>query len=431
MVLQRDQPVAIWGTASPGEEVAVEFAAQKASGPADARGNWMLWLGPFPANSSPQPLRISGRTTIEFHDVLVGELWICAGQSNMQRRLGPVASQKPVARWQEATAAADYPEIRAFVVSQNISPDAPAQHPGGKWVTCSPQTAPDFPAVPFFFARDLHAHLDVPVGIVVAAVGGSPIEAWMSREALASIPEGRPALETENSVPHEKACGLFNGMITPLVPLGIRGILWYQGESNRRSPTTYAALISTLIAEWRALWGIPDMPFLMVQLPPHREVPPELREAQRLVHQTTNRTAMVCIIDHGDAGDFHPSEKEPVGQRLALAARAIAYGESVIWSGPAISHTERTPNGIVLHFDFTAGGLDTTDHTAPRGFELAGKGGVFHHARAVLCGDRVVLNSETVPSPAFVRYGWANLPNINLTNTHGLPASPFFQSIKP
>jgi sialate O-acetylesterase len=424
MVLQRELPVAVWGQAAPGETVTVEFAGQTVSAPASADGRWSLRLAPLAASAAPRPLRIRSSTTLEIRDVLVGEVWLCSGQSNMARRLGPASGQKPILGAEAAIAAADHPWLRVFTVGR-------APQPPGRWVAATPAAAIDFSAVATFFALDLHAHQGVPVGLVVSAAGGSPIEAWIGRAALASARESTPSLRASKRANHPGASALFDGMIAPLAPYTARGVLWYQGESNRDEPALYAPLLSALIQDWRALWGQPRLPFLVVQLPPHRDIPPELREAQRQVHRATPDTALVVITDAGDPDDLHPADKKPAGRRLALAARALGHGEPVLWGGPAPSRARIEHSRVVLTFDFAAGGLDTSDGAAPRGFELAGHDGVFHPAAATLLGDRLALSSDNVEIPVTIRHGWAPVPDTNLVNTHGLPAGPFVHPISP
>ncbi len=431
LVLQRDLPVAVWGAATPGEKVTVEFAGQSKSTTADASARWQVTLDPLRASDNPRHLTIRAGQTVTIRDVLVGEVWICSGQSNMFRRFAPASQQQMVAGWEDAVARADYPTMRYFNVEKCSAPANPSRQLSGRWITCTPQTAINMSAVAHFFARDLQKHLGVPVGIIVSAVGGTPIEAWMSREALGKSREANPALATGKRANYEGASGLFNGMIAPLVPFTARGFIWYQGESNRDEPQNYQVLLTSLINDWRVRWQRPDMPFLFVQLPPHKSIPPELREAQRQTQRTIPGTAMVTIIDHGDAEDIHPPRKEPVGQRLALAARSVAHEEPVIFSGPSPARFEREDGGIVILFDSIGGGLHTADNAAPRGFELAGPDGVFHPADATLRGDRIFLRTPAVPEPAAVRHGWANVPDINLVNTHGLPAGPFTEAVKP
>lgn len=431
LVLQRDLPVAIWGTAAPGEHVTVEFAGRSKSATAGGSGDWRVTLDPLRASDTPRTLAIRGTTTHEVRDVLVGEVWICSGQSNIYRRFAPANGQQMITGWEEAVAKADDPAIRYLNVGKPSAPEGPSPESQSRWTACSPQTAINMSAVAHFFARDLRKHFGVPVGIIVSAVGGTPIEAWMSREALGEARAAAPAFATGVRANYAASSSLFDGMIAPLAPFAARGFIWYQGESNRDEPQAYQALLTSLIHDWRARWNRPDMPFLFVQIPPHKSIPPELREAQRRTQRAVPRSAMVVIIDHGDPEDLHPPDKEPVGQRLARAARAVAHGEPVIHSGPAPAGFEREAGGIVVLFESTAGGLDTADGAAPRGFELAGPDGVFHPAEATLRGDRILLISPAASEPTAVRHGWANVPDINLVNTHGLPAGPFLETIKP
>lgn len=431
LVLQCGIPATIWGTANPGAEVTIEFAGQSVTCTTASDGNWLARLAPMPASNTPRVLTVRSDKAIEIRDVLVGEVWICSGQSNMFRRFSPAQGQQMITGWKDAVAKADYPAMRFFNVEKQSSPDAPSPGLQGRWITCTPESAVHMSAVAHFFARDLQQHLGVPVGVIISAVGGTPIEAWMSRDGLQAARTADPALEAGKRANYEGASGLFNGMIAPLAPFTVRGITWYQGESNRDEPQSYQALLTSMIRDWRARWSRPDMPFLFVQMPPHKSIPPELREAQRQTQNSVPGTAMVCIIDHGDPEDLHPPAKEPVGRRLTLAARAAAYGEPVICSGPVPARFDREGGGLVIIFDSTAGGLDTTDGSAPRGFELAGADGVFHPAEAVLCGDRVLLSSSAAREPTSVRHGWANVPDVNLVNTRGLPAGPFLETIKP
>jgi sialate O-acetylesterase len=431
MVLQRELPVSVWGLATPGERVTVEFAGQSVSTVAASDGRWSVRLGPLIASSQPRVLTVRASTTIELRDVLVGEVWICAGQSNIARRLGPAGGQKPIPDWEAVVAAGDHPWLRVFTVGRQAAPEGPASALSGGWIVTTPQTAIDVSAVGYFFARDLHAHHGVPVGLVVSAVGGTPIEGWISREALASAREKNPALRTSRRIDYDHASAWFNGMIAPLIPHTARGLIWYQGESNRDEPLLYRDLLATLIHDWRARWGQPHLPFLFVQLPSFEGFTPELREAQREVHRATASTALIVTTDVGDARDIHPVDKKPVGRRLALAARALGHGEPVLWGGPVPSRTRVEGSSVILYFDFTAGGLDTSDAAPLRGFELAGPDGIFHPASATLLGDRVRLASENVRSPSALRHGWAPVPDTNLVNTHGLPAGPFIHPISP
>lgn len=612
MVLQQGRPVPVWGTAAPGEKVTVAFAGQKASATADAAGRWRINLKKLKASSTPRELVVSsgnpksGIENQKFSDVLVGEVWLCGGQSNMERQLGLRSGQKPIVNGEAAVAAADLPLIRQFYVPLHTA-DTPQAATPGAWTVCSPATAPDFSAVGFFFARDLFRARGVPVGIIHSSYGGTPAEAWTSWEGLAAFPEfieqldqakkaavdpvqarqgflaklsawfrandpgsgdrpwsaggldtsgwetmnlpvlwedaGHPdwdgvawfhktfdlpagwtgrdlilhlsAIDDDDTtwvngtevgtttlynaqrsyrvpaaalratgneitvrvldtgggggiwephlrfeivpadgagtplplagpwqvkfsaplagLPHppqdltaksNQPAVLYNAMIAPLVPYAIRGATFYQGENNASRAKQYRTLFPAMIADWRQQWDQGDFPFLFVQIAPFQGQPPEIREAQLIAWQNTRNTAMVVTLDVGDAADIHPADKGPVGARLALAARALAHGEKLEYSGPVYLKLTVTDGRAVLRFTHRGGGLVAQDGPLT-GFTLAGADGVFHPAMAEIAGDTVVVTSPAVAAPVAVRYGWANVASGNLFNTEGLPASPF------
>ena len=469
-VLQQGITVPVWGTASENEKVTVEFSGQKVSTIAK-NGRWLVRLEPMQASAKPRTLTISGNNSLTFQNILVGEVWICSGQSNMERQLGLRSGQPPLANWEQEAAGANYPQIRQFLVKPTIS-TTPLSEAVGAWEVCSPESAPRFTAVGYYFGRDLHKHLQVPIGLINSTWGGTPAESWMSREALMGDPVLAPILENHSKAiqdypakladyqanesqlkaAHEAACAaaqsegkpaprppapprdplksptspcvLFNAMINPLLPYGIRGTIWYQGEGNRGRAKEYQMLFPALIADWRSRWQQGDFPFLYVQLAPFKSTAPDIREAQLLTLKKSPRTAMAVITDHGDAENIHPAEKEPVGQRLALAARALAYGESIEYSGPLFQDATGEGATMVLRFSHIGGGLLAKEGPLT-GFTIAGADQKFVPAQAEIRGETVVVSSPSVPSPVAVRYGWANVPEGNLFNTEGLPASPF------
>ncbi len=613
MVLQRDQPVPIWGTATPDEKITVTFAGQEKSAITDASGHWRLDLAPLAASAEPRDLTVSATnalnsqpSTLNFSDVLVGEVWLCGGQSNMERQLGPRPPQKPIVDWEKEVAAADHPLIRQLYVEQTTSL-APRSTVKTSWTVCSPATAADFTAVGYFFARDLQAKIGVPVGIIHSSWGGTPAEAWTSLEGLRDFPEFgevltqlhataadpaaaerayaqkldrwfqhtdpagadhawaapaftpvdwetmhlptlwedaghdgydgivwfrktfdlpatwhgedlelhlsavddidttwvngaavgstylyntprvyrvpgsalkphgnviavrvldtgggggiwdktlplelaspsrafpavslagdwlchfSPPLDGKNYPPTNLAAGpnaptmLYNAMIAPLVPYAIRGVAFYQGEANYQRARQYRTLLPALIADWRSQWRIGEFPFLFVQIAPFKEQTPEIREAQLLAWQHTRNTAMVVTLDCGDANDIHPARKQPVGARLALAARALAYHEPVEYSGPVYAALTIDGSRALVRFSHLDHGLVAKDGPLV-GFTIAGSDGVFHPAAAEIAGDNVVVTAPEVPQPTAVRYAWANAPTGNLFNTADLPASPF------
>lgn len=605
-VLQSGRRVPVWGTGRDGEKITVTFAGQGIS-TVVTNGRWQVWLEPMKPNATPRTLTIDGDTTCVVSDVLVGEVWIASGQSNMERELGPRGGQKPIVGGDAAIAAADLPRIRQFQVTQakSYTPKATVK---GEWKVCSPQTAASFSAVGYFFARDLHATRKVPVGIIHSSWGGTPAEAWTSEAGLRKLPdfagplselkrlvddpdlvrrkaEARQTAWFERVDPSSKpgaawsaakldsadwqpmtlpaylessgfpdfdgviwfrrsfdlpeswdggdvelhlgavddmdttwvngeqvgmtngwdkprvyqvpggllkrganviamrvldvaggggirggddamrlvfnAAGkaesvplsgpwlakasatrqqtgwppgdysdfpstptvLHNAMIAPLLPYAIRGAIWYQGEANVGREKQYRSLFPAMIADWRQAWGQSEFPFLFVQIAPYSGMTPEIREAQLLTAKSVKNTAMVVTLDCGDADDIHPADKQPVGARLALAARALAYGEEIEHSGPVFESMKIRGADAVLHFTHAAD-LVAKDGEL-KGFTVAGGDQNFLPAKAEIRGNTVVVSAEGISEPVAVRYAWANVPEGNLYNRAGLPASPF------
>jgi sialate O-acetylesterase len=424
MVLQQGKKAPVWGTARPGEAITVKFAGQEVKTAADKDGKWIVALEPLSASSEPATMTITGDYTITIHDVLVGEVWIASGQSNMQ---WPV---KLSADAETTIAAANDPLLRFYTVPRRGA-DQPEIEAQARWEPCTPQTVPDFSAVAYAFAQDLRAARKVPVGIINTNVGGTPAEAWTSRAVLESDADLKPLLEIKNKGAQTPTV-LYNAMIAPLVPYAIQGAIWYQGESNAGNAKLYAKLFPAMIRNWRDAFGQGDFPFLFVQLAPfmaRTEEPvqsgwAELREAQLDTLTASPNTGMAVITDLGDEKDIHPKRKQPVGARLALAARKLAYGEDLVYSGPIFKEMKVEGNKAVLTFDHVGGGLAAKDGPLT-GFAIAGPDGQFVKAQAEIQGDTVVVSAPEVSEPKAVRYGWANFPVVNLTNKEGLPASPF------
>ena len=432
MVLQRDMPVPIWGTAGEGERVAVILPGQRAVTTASG-GVWRVTLRPLSVGD-PFAMVIAGdENTIFLTNVVAGEVWLCSGQSNMERQLGPRPPQKPLQDWEREAASADVPLLRHFAVAP-ARMDQPAAEVRGRWEVCTPATVTNWTAVGYYFGRNLQRALQVPVGLIHASLGGTMVEAWTRTNALLRLPDAQDlvlrfdevcaAAKRENRKPPQKAGQLYNAMIAPLQPCAIRGVIWYQGESNSGNARQYRDRLPLMIADWREQWGIGDFPFLFAQIAPHQGMNPELREAQLLTWQRTTNTAMVVLTDCGDASDIHPTNKAPVGARLALAARALAYGEKIEYSGPVFESMHVENNCAVLSFSHLGGGLSVSGAVL-RGFTLAGAGGSFVPARAEIRDDGVIVWADQVARPVAVRYGWANVPDGNLFNREGLPASPF------
>lgn len=449
MVLQREIAIPIWGTANDGEKVTVEFNGQSVATTA-AAGKWMVRLKPVKAGG-PFTLKINN---LELKNVLVGDVWICSGQSNMQW------SVKQSTNADTEIANANYPMIRLFSVPRS-EVNTPQADIKANWQECNPANIPDFSAVGYFFGRDLHKNLNVPIGLIDNAVGGSPAESWMQSELLngdaeykqfhAAYPQAieryNEAVEKHKEVV-EKAkaagtkppnapgrpwmpSGLYNGMLVPLLPYGIKGVIWYQGETNAGRAYQYRRLFPAMIQNWRARWGQGDFPFLFVQLAafgPNAPKPgdsdwAELREAQTMT-LSLPKTGMASAIDVGTYDDIHPRNKKPVGERLALVARSVAYNQKLVFAGPMYAGMKAEGDKITLKFHHTGGGLEAKGGEL-KGFLIAGEDKVWREAKAEIKGKQIVVSSPEVAKPVAVRYAWAKYPTVNLYNKEGLPANPF------
>jgi sialate O-acetylesterase len=461
MVVQRDRPLHLWGQAAPGETVTATFRGESRRAAADELGRWGFFLPPS-GPGGPFTLVVSASNTIRLDDVWVGDVWLAAGQSNMEWPLDAAdgaASEIPEAR---------HPQIRFLRAARRTSSFPLADLATDGWKACTPETAPKFSAVAYFFARHVREHHPVPVGVIDASWGGTPLAAFTPLATIAGDPALQPALlhwsriadartttllEIEKErTEHEEAAArargqeppplpwrpdfqawtpaaIYNAMVAPLTAFPIRGVLWYQGESDaspERAPV-YARLFQAMIRDWRRAWGVGDFPFLFVQLASWTAGPdnawPELREAQREALALEN-TAMAVAIDVGHPTDIHPRDKKTVGTRLALAARALAYGETLEHSGPLFRQAVREGAGLRVFFDH-ADGLTTRDGARVEGFEIAGADGRYLPAEARIEGTTVVVSSPAVAAPRATRYGWADNPRVSLYNAAGLPASPF------
>ena len=507
MVLQRGMKVPIWGWADGGAKVTVTFAGQSKTAAADNAGKWMVTLDPLTASAKGRSLTVQtllekrsgpkitpatpmsvtiGKLVVA--DVLVGDVWLCSGQSNMAMTVsGSVNAEAEIA-------AAKFPAIRHFRVGANASGAAVQPDCRGKWEVCSAATAGRFTAAGFYFARHLHKALDVPVGLVNSSWGGTCIEAWTSIEALrathpgremiadfkaaagkydpagakkryaaaqaryaaalakykasrkAGTGKGRPPRRPRPPVGPDKnpngPAALYNGMIAPIVPLAIRGAIWYQGERNTRTNAYgYRQLLPGMIVDWRQRWGKGagadkpyDFPFFFVQLPNFvgrgGDEWPVIRESF-LKSLSVPKTGMAVTIDVGDLKDIHPKNKQAVGRRLALSALAVAYGRDVAFSGPVYKSMRIEGGSIRLEFTHLAGGLAARGGGNLTGFAIAGADRKFAPAEAVIAGKTVLVRAAAVGKPVAVRYAWANDPTCNLTNSVDLPAGPFRTDIWP
>jgi len=512
MVLQRDITVPIWGWGEPGEKVTVTLAGTKATAVADADGKWLVKLPAMKAGG-PVEMTVSGNSTVTVKNVLIGEVWLCSGQSNMAWPVSEAANAK------QEIAAANYPNIRFFSVVRTAAA-SPQEDCKGIWTDCRPETAKNFSAVGYFFGRDLHAHLKVPVGLIHSSWGATPVEAWTRRQVLEAQPQAKELLErwdkrikayepqaakkrfqaamekynaaiknwkaaearakqaaakaargdeaakaaarkaatqakkAKAAVPRKPSrwamlqdprksprcpAALYNGMIAPLIPFGIRGVIWYQGESNTGRSYQYRSLFPDMINNWRQDWGRAfgdpkwgQFTFLWVQLANYRKrlaapAPSswaELREAQSMALRLP-KTGQAVAIDIGNATNIHPKNKQAVANRLVLAARKIAYGQDVCFSGPVYESMKIEGNKIILRFKHTCGGLVAKGPSNLKGFAIAGPDRKFVWANARIEGPTVIVWADKVAKPVAVRYAWADNPECNLYNKAGLPASPF------
>jgi len=478
MVLQQGRKAPVWGWAEPGEEVTVAIAGQEASAVADAAGRWRVDLAPLVVGRG-RTLTVRGTNTITLENVAVGEVWVCSGQSNMAMTVQPWRSFKGVLNHEQEIAAADYPDMRLFSVPRNPAEERQTDLPARKmcWRPCSPATVGMFSATAYFFGRELHKRLKMPVGLINSSVGGTPAEAWTDAEWLkrddglarliAQWPEKRvryleklavykeelkrweaetsgakhsgksappkPARPRPNVWPCSRPGALFNGMVAPLMPLAIGGCVWNQGESNAGRAYEYRTLFPTLIRCWREQWGQGDFPFVFVQLPnvgepgegPRDNPRAEMREAQLLTLRSTPQTGMAVACDIGDAGDTHGRNKQDLGARLCLAALHVAYGQDLVFSGPTYRSMSVEQGRVRLQFDHVGGGL-LARGGGLKHFAIAGADRKFVWAEAEIDGDSVVVRHDAIEGPAAVRYAWdANPAGANLYNREGLPASPF------
>jgi sialate O-acetylesterase len=447
MVLQRDQDLPVWGWDEAGTEVTVRLGDSSVSTKAGKDGRWSVTL-PQQSAGGPVAMTVSGSSTVELSDILIGEVWVCSGQSNMEWSVTRATNGK------EEIAAAKFPKIRLFHVPR-LAAGLPQDDVSAAWKACSPENVPNFSAVGYFFGRHLHNELDVPIGLINTSWGGTRIEPWTPPEGFAQVDAvtgiGDTILQRRKDVAAAEAAakaagkpvpknplanrgqptGLYNGMVHGLAPFGIRGAIWYQGEANRLDGALYEQKMHALIKGWRKVWGQGDFPFLYVQLAPYiyREPDPEMLpriwEAQAAVLKLKN-TGMAVTTDIATIKNIHPPNKQDVGKRLALWALSKTYGQSkLVYSGPLYRSQKIDRNGIWLEFDHAAGGLKSRDGKPLSWFTIAGEDGEFFPAKAAIHGDKVHVTSDKVAKPKSVRFGWNQSAEPNLVNNDNLPASPF------
>lgn len=464
-VLQREKAVPVWGRANPGEQVSVSFGSQNKATVTDAQGQWLIILDPMPATHAPADLIIKGDNEITVRNILVGEVWLCAGQSNMEWPVDWAANAEV------EIAAANYPKLRHFKVAHAAAAMA-CDEVEGSWQVCSSDTVGKFSATAYYFGRELFGKLDVAVGLINCSWGGTQIESWMSPHALQSDEswpsvlsrwerelksylsreieyqaeldqwlmdsnyakaEGKPA--TKRKPQHPEGVGsrrqpgsLYYGMLRPLIPAAIRGVIWYQGESNAARYKEYRTLFPSLIRQWRADFLQGDLPFYYVQLPNYKSTSrwgnnwALMREAQQGALKLPN-TGQIITIDIGDWNDIHPKNKQEAGRRLALHALSKLYGKELEFTGPVFAGFRKEKRALRLFFRH-ADGLHAKDPNMP-GFGIADKDRKFKPAKARLEGETVIVYSKEARDPVAVRYAWANNPGAALYNSSNLPAAPF------
>jgi sialate O-acetylesterase len=481
MVLQQNSPVPVWGTASPGEKVTISIGKQTKSGMTGSDGTWRISLNKLNAGG-PFEMKINGLNSMTFRDVYVGEVWVCSGQSNMDFT---VARENRywcgVFNEKQEVAEASYPLIRVFDTEFSPS-NEPQKEVAGTWEIVTPQNIGHLSAVAYFFARDLQKKLKVPIGLITTAYGASTAEAWISKTALQTNPKFESLLSTfqdkinkylpdtaaqskykksyakwvvvaakakaegkdelrgpknpDPVVDQHNPYVLWNGMVAPLATYAMRGVLWYQGESNSPTATIYRDLMETLIRDWRKQWNQGDFPFIYVQLAnigkevesiPAKGGSEAVKREAQLLNLSIPQTAMVVAIDNADPLDMqnvHPKNKQEIGRRMALAARSVAYHEKLVASGPIYGKMEVQGNTIKLNFKSTGQGL-LFKGDQNKGFAIAGEDKKFVWGEAKIVGNSVFVSSPGIAKPVAVRYGWGSNPPTSLYNTDDLPASPF------
>ncbi|GHB97877.1 9-O-acetylesterase [Cerasicoccus arenae] len=453
-VIQRHAAIKIWGEADPAANVSATFDGKELIANADASGDWLI---EFPAKDAGGPYRItvrSGDDTLIVSDVMVGDVWVCTGQSNMYFTVNKCIDADA------AVAEASNPNLRLFTVKRTAA-DEPVKNVQGSWLPCNPYTVGGFSAVGYFFGDAIQRETDIPIGLIMSTVGGTLASNWTSREVLENNPEAsshferyerekaaypealaaykeavktNPKAEKPRGPEKRQPTGYYNGMIAPLFAYPIAGVIWYQGESDSWQHERYNRFLHDLIDNWRIGWNEPEMPFLIVQLAGFEgksgvnENYPEIREIQRRIAMEANN-GLAVAIDVGEAKDIHPRNKRPVGERLAKVALVQVYGQETPYMGPTPETITLANGDVTVRFKTGAGALVDQDGGDLPGFELADASGKFFPSEARLSGDSVIVSSPRVKQPTAVRYAWTGFPKVDLYNEAGLPASPFQESI--
>ena len=432
MVVQRDRPIAVWGDGDAGEKVQVSLGNAKAAATVGGDGTWHATLDAMPASAEPATLILTaaGKRT-EVNDVLVGDVWLCSGQSNMQ-----MSTKEANHGDDEAAKAGDYQTLR-FLSVPKWGSDTPAAHLDATWKTSSTQVARDFSAVGFFFAVELMndpAMKGVPIGLIDSSFGGTSAEGWTPPGKLDGV---IPSDEVSASMFGIKTSALWNAMVNPLTPTSLRGVVWYQGEANAGRPGVYAKVLTAMIGGWRDAFAQPELPFILVQLPDFTGTMGEhfftwTREAQAQVARDVPQVWVAQAVGTNDGSNLHPTEKQVIGRRAAMLAREHVYGENVVAEGPTMTAVKADGDEVRVTFDARGSTLaDVTPDTPLRGFEVAGDDGDYRYAEAIIDGDSVMLKADGVPNPKTVRYAWAPVPATDLADAEGRPAAPFRTDDQP
>ena len=439
MVLQRDKALPIWGYASPGEKITVSFSGQTKHAVTSGNGHWQVVLDPVPATAKPQTMTIRGNTVLALKNILVGEVWLCSGQSNMEYTMRKNSKVEKTVGYERSPVdeldSANNPDIRLFLVDRKQLPRPDTLHT--RWSIAQDSALRSFSAAAYFFAKELNRQLGVPVGVIASAVPGSAIEPWLSGTIIneKELAENHPPVKLDEKHPGK----FYPSMIAPLSPYAIKGFLWYQGETNcfQNEGIEYTYKMQALIEGWRRLWNEENLPFYYVQIAPFyysqsagkypltKETLPKFWEAQRLALNLPH-TGMITTTDLIDtATQLHPPFKWEIGRRLALLALAKTYGKTLESSGPVYQQMKAEGNKIVLSFTHAASGLRSKDGRPLNCFEVAGSDGTFVPADAVIQGNKIIVSSKAVRRPNAVRFEWNETGRANLFNNDGLPAVPF------
>ena len=465
MVLQQNTKVNLWGWAAPNEKINIQLSWQNTAVETitNPEGQWKVAVNTPQGSDKKQTITLQASNTILLKNILIGEVWICSGQSNMYFPVGKEEKtwKTGVKNYEEEVENANFSNIRLFTVLTKASPK-PLDDVTGSWTECSPNTIKKFSAVAYFFGRDLYQKLNVPIGLISSSWGGTKAEAWTSQQVLEENPDFLSLLENDaknekgyqeklenyySNLRTEKIANnndlikselkkpkkeenktsyvLYNAMLHPLINYTIKGAIWYQGESNAEQAFLYRSLFPAMVKNWRNDWQQGDFPFYYVQIAPHKSQNPDIREAQLMSLKTIPNSGMVVTTDVGNATNIHPIDKQTVGHRLALIAGAKTYGDSkLVYSGPIFNHLKIKKDLVQLFFDYANSGFKKTTERLKE-FEIAGEDKVFYPAQAEIDGKTIMVSSSKVKKPVAVRFAWKPIPEPNLFNKENLPASPF------